>query len=133
MIQKIDHINLSVANLERSLEWYWKVFGFEKKESGLSPRGRPFAIIESQGFMLCLYEEPQRKRASDFNQTEFHQLNHFGLRISDPIEWRKTLKKNSIAVGYGGEIQYPRSTSWYIQDPSGHEIEVSYSEHGLWC
>ncbi len=39
MTIKLDHINLTLANLKQSIEWYGKIFGFELVESGISPQG----------------------------------------------------------------------------------------------
>ena len=58
-----------------------------------------------------------------------HQINHFGFRITDKKEWVERIKKYDLSILFGGPIQYPHSTSWYLEDPSGHEIEVSYTEN----
>lgn len=131
MIEKIDHINLTVKNLNESLDWYAKVFGFEKVESGRA-MGSSYAIIARNDFALCMYEEKDRKSADDMGDSPFHQIYHFGIRVSDAELWRDVVKKNNLKLYYGGEVPYANSVSWYIHDPSGHEIEVSYTEKGLW-
>lgn len=135
MLEKIDHLNMTVANLEESIHWYGKVFGFEKKEAGVI-RGHPWAIIAVNDFMLCMYENPRLQNPGDEpieGPTKgVHRLNHFGIRIRDRQAWEDALKTHQIKINYGQRIAYPRSTSWYIMDPSGHEIEVSYTEKGLW-
>lgn len=131
MIEKIDHINLTVANLTESVDWYSKVFGFEKLESGHA-MGSDYAIIGYDDFMLCMYEEKDRKEAQQMRDSDAHQIYHFGFRVKNLEDWQTTLTKHKIKVNYGGPVEYPRSTSWYVYDPSGHEIEVSYSAKGLW-
>ena len=57
----IDHINMNVKNLEESISFYKKLFGFEVKEKGsFSFKNAPFAIIGNSGIgMLCLYEKKE--------------------------------------------------------------------------
>ena len=58
-----DHINLTVSNLEKSVEFYKKIFGFEVKEEGVSSGfGRSYKIVGlSQKGFLCLYQAEERK------------------------------------------------------------------------
>lgn len=131
MFEKIDHINLTVTDLKQSLEWYAKVFGFEQMESGQA-MGASYAIIGRKDFALCMYEAKDKDNVQLRPESNFHQIYHFGVRVTDAKAWREVILKNNLKLHYGGEVKYPKSTSWYIQDPSGHEIEVSYSEKGLW-
>jgi catechol 2,3-dioxygenase-like lactoylglutathione lyase family enzyme len=131
MFEKFDHINLTVKNLTESIDWYAKIFGFEKMESGTA-MGSPYAIVGFNDFMLCMYEEQDRQSAQKMGDAPFHQIYHFGIRVKDEDAWRAAIAKHQLKIQYGGEIAYPRSISWYILDPSGHEIEVSYTQKGLW-
>lgn len=122
----IDHINLSVKNFLETAQWYKEIFGFEIVEQGLY-RKRPWGVLRSQDTMLCIYEDGDRRSASseDSIQDQFHRINHFGLRIKDKEQWEQTLSKFQLKTYYGSPIQHRFSTSWYVQDPSGHEIEIS--------
>jgi catechol 2,3-dioxygenase-like lactoylglutathione lyase family enzyme len=127
MTIKLDHINLTVADLKESIGWYGKVFRFELVESGITPQGTQWGIVASNDSMICMTEY-NGKMAADKNRDEsVHRIYHFGLRVSDKDEWQQSLKSHQLKLYYGGEINYPFSTSWYVHDPSGHEIEVSYS------
>lgn len=55
-------------------------------------------------------------------------MNHFGLRVAERELWEETMKKNELKLYYGGINEYPNSLSWYVKDPNGHTIEVSYTE-----
>ncbi len=127
MTIKLDHINLTVANLKESIEWYGKVFGFELVESGTTAYGHKWGIVGSNDSMICMYEVAGRLRADQKEDHSIHQIDHFGIRVSDRDQWRKTIQEHSLKIHYGGEVEYPFSRSWYVHDPSGHEIEVSYS------
>lgn len=130
MFAKIDHLNMSVHDLNESLAWYHKVFGFEKREAGVGPSGTPWAITALGDVLLCLYQHPSRLPA-DENDEKFLRLDHFGFRINDRRAWEKIVKEHDLKLLYGGEpILYPRSVSWYVVDPSGYEIEISYVPDG---
>lgn len=122
---KIDHVNLTVKNLEESLSWYKNHFDMEKVEEGIRDEGK-WAIVAKDDSMVCMYERlDDRKSADDQPADEFHRIYHFGVRITDPIEWEKRLEKFETRLKY--KWDYPHSTSWYVYDPTGYEIDVSYS------
>ena len=124
---KIDHVNLSVVDLNQSIEWYDKIFGFKVVEQGISPMNRKWAIIANNDSMICMTEFKNKILADKNDNEDFCQIYHFGLRIADIELWKSTFKKYSLKLDYGGAVEYPHSTSWYIRDPSGHKIEVSYT------
>ncbi len=119
---KLDHINFYVKSIRDSVDWYQKVFKFELVEKGVSERGREYAVLKSGDSMLCML---QPKESLDQPQGySRYQLNHFALRVSDKHQWENIMDKYNIPEKFGGATQYPFSTSWYINDPTGHEIEV---------
>lgn len=120
---RLDHINFTVGNLEESIQWYRDLFGFEKVESGIYPEGARWAILALNDSMIAISEYPKLSRAA--RQEGFQQVFHFGLRIDNQREWTRKMKHYNVDLDH--IAQYPHSTSWYIRDPSGHEIEVSYS------
>ncbi len=125
----LDHINMSVKDLNQSVEWYNKIFDFKKVEEGVSSDG-PWAILKSENSMLCLYQEASSK----LNQNEANlRIYHFGLKISDKDLWNKKIIDYKVKILYGGEVRYPHSVSWYLIDPSGYEIEVSYWDQDEIC
>src|SRR5262245_6547345 len=122
-VRHLDHVNMSVQNLAESLDWYRRVFGFEKVEGGVID-GRPWAIVKSGDAMLCLYEHPERK-VPDPDVHGHHAASHFGIRIDDAAAWEETVAREKVEVEYGGAYRWPHSTSWYVEDPTGHSIEVA--------
>ena len=122
---KLDHLNFTVRDLKESIAWYRKVFGFELVERG-NNGDSPYAIIKSGDTMLCLYETQERKFLDRFKMTDrnIHNINHFALRVDDKEEWERVVEENNIEVDFGGEYRYDNSSSWYINDPTGYQIEV---------
>lgn len=124
-IKSIDHINMTVKNFDASQRWYHELFGFELVEEAVTD-GVRWGIIRSADSMLCLYEHPDYVHLDRFELAErkFHGMAHFALRISDPQQWLKTATRMDVTILYDGKIRWPHSDSWYIQDPTGYEIEV---------
>ena len=125
-VQHLDHLNLTVTNLKESLDWYARVFGFRKVEEGDGDYG-PWAIIRSGDALLCLYEQPSRKRMDyDTRQSErLHGINHFALRIADRQAWEQVIAQENLELLDDGGVEWPHSSAWYLNDPTGYCIEVS--------
>ncbi len=118
----IDHLNMYVNNLEESISFYQKVFGFKVYEKGRGfSAAYPYAIIgKSKVLMLALYENHEAGSEK--------RLNHIGINITNFEEALEVIKDNSVEISIYGDkeiIEYPNSKSIYIKDPDGNEIELS--------
>lgn len=118
---QIDHLNLTVKNLDKSVNFYKKVFNFDVHEEG-NFNGTPFKIIGiSQKAMLCLYENKNLENKKS-------NINHIGFNIDFYENIVEDLENLNVKLEYyNGKaiIQYPMSRSIYIHDPDGNEIELS--------
>lgn len=117
----IDHINMTVKNLSKSVEYYNKLFGFQVFEEG-DFRGTHYKIIGlSNKAMLCLYENKELEK-------ENNNISHFGFNIQFTNNIVEKLEGAGANVRYyNGKaiIQYPESKSIYVKDPDGNEIELT--------
>lgn len=116
-VNAIDHINMSVKDLAKSLKFYQDVFGFEIKEDQSKDDSY---IIGNEHVKLCMYEDKELKMKEG--------LNHFGFFIENFDEIISKCNEMKIPVSYGGAIEWKnaqRSKSIYITDPSGYVIELS--------
>lgn len=127
-VTMLDHLNMTVGSVPRTVDWYARVFGFELVEEGIW-RGKPWGIIRSGDAVLCIYEDPERG-SPDLSEHQSHGVAHFGLRIDDRASWEATVVRESVEVLYDGAVSWSHSTSWYIEDPNGYEIEVALWHHG---
>lgn len=124
-VNRIDHINMKVRDLAASKAFYGRVFGFEAKDEGISG-GRPWAVLGTQGkAYLCLYEVPDLALGGDAQR-----ISHFGFHVADFATVQEGLAALGVRVRYGGAVDYGASRSLYIEDPSGHEIELSEAAGG---
>jgi len=125
-VQQLDHLNISVESFDATVVWYGRVFGFSLVEEEVTD-GVRWGVIRSGEALLCIYEHPGRRVLDRFQLAEagLHGLAHFGLRITDRDAWEATVEREGVEALYGGPIRWPFSTSWYVKDPSGYEIEVA--------
>lgn len=128
---RLDHLNLSVRDLDESVAWYGRVFDFALVEKG-TYEGAPFGVLRSGkgggDAMLCIYHCPDYAFVdSDWQKGRgLHGIRHPGFRISDEARWRERIAREGLKVE---ERAYPHSHSWYVHDPTGYEIEVVLWKH----
>ena len=131
MVTNIDHLNLSVRNFKESADWYGRVFGFSVVEQGRY-EGRPWGVLKSHDAMLCIYEDSTRSFADgdELEKRHLHGFNHFALKITNRLAWEATIRRENVPINYDGPVKWPKSTSWYVNDPTGYEIEVAFWHTG---
>ena len=113
----IDHVNMKVKNLEKTVEFYKSLFGFEvKQKENPNKTDVPSKIIGNDAIKLCLYEVPEMSPEGG--------IAHFGFNIANFDEIIEKCKELEIQILYGGEIDWEKSKSVYIVDPSGYELEL---------
>jgi len=112
----IDHLNLDVKNLDQTVEFYNKLFGFTILKEQPEENSK---IIGNEHVKLCLYQR------SEFNHFEKNGFNHFGLHINNFEDIMRKCSELDIEVYYGGPIEWESSSSIYIKDPNGYEIELA--------
>lgn len=110
----LDHVNMKVKNLEESVGFYKNLFGFEVKKEQPEDKSK---IIGNNKIKLCLYEDPDMKPDG--------AIAHFGFHIENFEEIMKICKSLGVKVYYDGPVQFEKSWSIYISDPSGYDIELS--------
>ena len=114
----IDHVNIKVKNLEETFQFYRDLFDFQiKQEINPNKSDVPSIIIGNDTIKLCLYEVPDMKPEGG--------ISHFGFHISNFNDILKKCKELGVNVLYGGTVDWEKSKSIYIVDPSGYEIELS--------
>jgi len=119
-VKRMDHINMRVKDLTESIAFYENVFGFEMKEDHTQEGDDAWAIVgKADTAYICMYLHADKKR-----EPEALQIMHFGLVIDDFDTVLERLAKHGVETGKGC-IQWPKSRSVYIHDPSGHEIDLT--------
>ncbi|MCE2615090.1 MAG: VOC family protein [Nitrosopumilus sp. (ex Thoosa mismalolli)] len=120
----IDHINMNVKNLDDSIAFYKNLFGFEirKADNSQNKLDAPSKIIGNDSIKLCLYEVPDMSTKGG--------IAHFGFSIENFDDILQKCKEFNVQVLYDGPIDWEKSRSIYIVDPSGYELELSQISGG---
>ncbi len=112
----IDHVNLQVKNLADSIKFWQTLLGFEVLEEFPEVNG---AIIGTKEAKLALYEN------SELDDVERQGFSHVGFHIENFDEAKAFCQQNDIPILYEDTVNWPNSTSLYIRDPSGYEVELT--------
>jgi len=113
----IDHVNMKVKNLDESVEFYKNLFGFViKQEENQNKIDAPSKIIGNDSIKLCLYEIP--------NMSPEGGIAHFGFNVENFDEVISKCEELGVEILYDGVINWEKSKSIYIVDPSGYELEL---------
>lgn len=124
-VSGIDHVNISVSNLKRAMDFYETVFGFRLAEDGRSRTEAPFVIMSANGRAFLALHETERAAAPS---RPF--INHWGFVVGDIDLVRRKLADQQVTIQdgdseSGGVRHWPHSRSIYVYDPDGHEIELA--------
>lgn len=115
-VNGIDHLNMEVINLNETVEFYNQLFGFNVLKEQPEENSK---IIGNEKVKLCLYE------TGDFNGYAKKGLHHFGLHIENFEKVINKCTEMGIEIFYGGPLKWEKSTSIYIKEPNGYEIELT--------
>lgn len=149
MIRAIDHINIVVADLERSLTFYTKLLGFtEIRRARLSGEwidnivglkdvdARVVYIVAPAGeprIELLHYSRPTGEPVSINSRPNTHGLRHIALLVEDIEKLYKRLVKNDVKV-FGPPVTVPtgavkhdagQKRLLYFLDPDGVILELA--------
>lgn len=111
---RIDHINMTVKNLDESVKFYCDLFGFTVLKEQPEEESK---IIGDENIKLCLYE---RDDAGDRLG-----IAHFGFAVEDFAAAEALCKEKGVKILYDGPLEWEKSRSLYIEDPNGYHLELS--------
>lgn len=119
------HIGLNVTDLDRSLDFYRKVFGFEVQGEGREP-GRAFAFLGREGrLMVTLWQQSEGGFAPGLPG-----LHHLSFQVETVEEVRAA---EEVLRGLGAEFMYDgvvphgegaASGGIFFTDPDGIRLEI---------
>lgn len=149
MIRAIDHLNIVVADMERSLRFYTEVLGFTKtKEAHLEGewierivglrgvKAHAVFIVSPGGeprIELLRYETPAGTALPENSRANTLGLRHFALRVDGIAAMTERLRAAGITV-WGEPTRVPNGvvqfdtgnkTLVYFLDPDGVIVELA--------
>ncbi len=149
MIRAIDHINIVVADLERSLAFYTGVLGFTKTREaelegewidrivGLRGVKARAAFIVSPGgeprIELLCYERPSGAACAENSRANTRGLRHIALRVDDMAAMVARLRAAGVVL-FSEPVRVPpgvvrddagEKSLLYFLDPDGVILEFA--------
>jgi catechol 2,3-dioxygenase-like lactoylglutathione lyase family enzyme len=123
-LEGIDHIAMSVADVQRAAAWYIDVLGFEPRHQGMW-NGVP-VFIGKGNTAIALFPLPQLSSTSSVRPAG-PQFLHLAFR-TDAAGFKtaqEELKGRQISFHFQ---DHEISHSIYFRDPDGHELEITTYE-----
>ena len=123
-LEGIDHVALSVRDIERSAQWYVDVLGFERLHPGMW-NGIPTFIGKGKT-AIALFPSPGQGPESPPQTGKINML-HLALRAdrTNFLRAQRELKGRGIASHFE---DHAIAHSIYFRDPDGHELEITTYE-----
>jgi catechol 2,3-dioxygenase-like lactoylglutathione lyase family enzyme len=119
-IERIDHLNITVADIDRSIAFYKKVLGMDAEMIG---EGRVALLFGQQKIHLDLAGGPMTIRAEPRMPAHICFVTDTGANEikAHLAECGVAVRMEGARAGAIGTIQ-----SVYIDDPDGNSIEISH-------
>jgi catechol 2,3-dioxygenase-like lactoylglutathione lyase family enzyme len=123
-LEGIDHVALSVRDVERSAQWYIDVLGFERRHQGMWD-GIPVFIGKGTS-SLALFPTKSNASAKSSSGEPIRML-HLALRASRKnfLGAQEELKRRGIKFEFQ---DHEISHSIYFRDLDGHRLEITTYE-----
>ena len=149
MVRAVDHINIVVADLERSVRFYTELLGFRKTHDvhmegewieriiGLKGVEGLVAFVEAPGggvrIELLQYRAPPGTALPENSRANTHGLRHFALRVDDIEAMAAKLRAAGVTL-FSDPVRVPAGvvkfaagdkTLVYFLDPDGVILELA--------
>jgi catechol 2,3-dioxygenase-like lactoylglutathione lyase family enzyme len=116
VIQGINHITLSIADVERSFAFYSVVLGFRPVAKW--PEG---AYLLAGDLWVALVVDPQTR------QGPLPEYTHVAFAVAkqdfEPLSWR--IRSSGATIW---QANWTEGESLYFLDPDGHKLEIHASD-----
>jgi catechol 2,3-dioxygenase-like lactoylglutathione lyase family enzyme len=121
----IDHVALSVRDVERSAQWYMDVLGFEPRYEGLW-NGIPTFIAKGTT-AIALFPARNHDSKKTPGRAAGIDMLHLAFRANRKnfLAAQDELKRRGIAFEFQ---DHEISHSLYFRDPDGHALEITTYE-----
>jgi catechol 2,3-dioxygenase-like lactoylglutathione lyase family enzyme len=120
-IEALDHVALSVRDVERSAQWYADVLGFKRLHEGIW-NGTP-VFVGNGTAAIALFPVRDKAGSTSPDRAAVRTL-HFAFRTdrANFLRAQDELKKRAIPFDFQN---HEISHSIYFRDPDDHQIEIT--------
>jgi catechol 2,3-dioxygenase-like lactoylglutathione lyase family enzyme len=125
-LEGIDHVAMSVRDVEKAAQWYVDVLGFERRYEGMW-NGVPIFIGKGKT-ALALFPVRGKEQSTASDRLGVRIL-HLAMRANSKnfLAAQKDLKRRGIKFEFQ---DHGISHSIYFRDPDGHKLEITTYELG---
>ncbi len=121
VVKKFLHTRMRVNDLERTLDFYHKVFGLEVSRTHQSPRGSKLAFLSVPNSD----EEIEITYFPGSGPVEVQEdLMHLAFEVEDINEFAEHIRKVGYEFSDGPTESSSGSVFAFVDAPEGYEIEV---------
>lgn len=117
---RLEHVNLTVKNVDRSAAFYSDLLDFHVRWKGDLPSGAPAAHVGNDDTYLALFEA--RAEGESPGSYDIPGYNHMGFVVEDLDDAAGRLTK--LGTEFRGIYEESDRRSLYFNDPDGHEVEL---------
>jgi len=118
---RLSHVGLNVSNMEKSLQFYTEVMGFERAFS-FHLDDRPwieFVRIAPNQYVELFYEKPNR---------EYSYVNgsykHLSIDVTDVRLLAEQIRSKGVELFREPGMGPDGNWQFWVKDPDGHQIEI---------
>ena len=123
-LQHLDHVAISVRDIARSVDWYARTLGLEKRSQW---DGEPVMICAGDTCLALFSAEGPGIAMSESERSRYLTVRHIAFRV-DRANFdaaQKEFREKGIDSHFA---DHGVCHSLYIDDPDGHTIELTTYE-----
>jgi len=124
VLRRIDHVALTVRDVERSIAWYRDVFGLERRHEE-TWGDYPVMMFAGDTALALFQARGPVQDAPDHGSTAIMRHLAFQVDRSNFMKAQETLRTLDIAFSFE---DHAISQSIYLRDPDGYELEITTYE-----
>lgn len=122
MAAKLEHVNVTVSDLDRSVKLVEELFGWHTRWRGASIHNGESAHVGDDETYVALYQHARQAKGAADTYTTTGGLNHIGVLVDD----LDGVEAKVIAAGLTphNHADYEPGRRFYFDDHDGTEWEV---------
>lgn len=127
-IYGINHVAISVADFEESIEWYGRIFGFSVIDRSEIPgTGIRVAHLQGVGFQLEIFCAPESNALPEDRRVPNLDLltqgnKHFSFGVKDAHKAKEDMEAMGVEIALVAEVDGTYGV--FIRDNTGNLIEI---------
>lgn len=123
----LEHVNVTVANPEKTAKTLCDVFGWKVRWKGPSKLGGFTVHVGDDAQYIALYTLQGQKSAKAGSREALAGLNHIGVEVDDLTAAEQRIIAAGYRTFYHGDFpeETPARANFYFEDENGIEFEIA--------